>query len=475
MLQITSYFNTLWTQPWVSDPVFGSRWVPEHTITAELSSSSGVRYPSRSVLVSGISQSHIKEMPNSECLLKNRSVTPTDLVFTAALLLGKHLDVRKDGGLPPYFGKVVSTLIMKIRCKFHSQVWSSLLLSEQRSVGFIQEGAAGSWQSCWQSNSLCLPVWGKLVGFRKSLVEKSINSHFFELQFGFRNEWHKDHTCTIACWYLLGHGQFPGYNGRLFRYKRSCYVRGVNSSARILLSPPQTVDCLWTASGSPLKCSSPKHPSQRNQLMDTKDLPSTVPQDLQAGRRSSGAVTHEWLCWDGPSQWRTASWRGWWCCMSMGLPHSLLLKLPWMHPPFSHFLKHSQDSTDAAHPLWHPLDCHLRHEPYIALQPTICALQAKGGLCISRITISALTAQHAFLQTLSEVCRYERYFLNNISISYILKKKWIFSQPTYSKPKEMLCTLWGYKGAQTEQWNWGGKAKQQWEGAAPCRAGAESK
>lgn len=147
----------------------------------------------------------------------------------------------------------------------------------------------------------------------------------------------------------------------------------------------------------------------------------------------------------------------------------------WMHPPFSHFLKHSQDSTDAAHPLWHPLDCHLRHEPYIALQPTICALQAKGGLCISRITISALTAQHAFLQTLSEVCRYERYFLNNISISYILKKKWIFSQPTYSKPKEMLCTLWGYKGAQTEQWNWGGKAKQQWEGAAPCRAGAESK
>lgn len=306
MLEITSYFNTLWTQPWVSDPVFGSRWVREHTITAELSSSSGVRYPSRSVLVSGISQSHIKEMPNSECLLKNRSVTPTDLVFTAALLLGKHLDVRKDGGLPPYFGKVVSTLIMKIRCKFHSQVWSSLLLSEQRSVGFIQEGAAGSWQSCWQSNSLCLPVWGKLVGFRKSLVGKSINSHFFELQFGFKNEWHKDHTCTIACWYLLGHRQFPGYNGRLFRYKRSCYVRGVNSSARILLSPPQTVDCLWTSSGSPLKCSSPKHPSQRNQLMDTKDLPSTVPQDLQAWRRSSGAVTHEWLCWDGPSQWRRA-------------------------------------------------------------------------------------------------------------------------------------------------------------------------
>lgn len=65
----------------------------EHTITAELSSSSGVRYPSRSVLVLGISQSHIKEMPNSECLLKNRSVTPMHVVFTAALLLGKHLDV----------------------------------------------------------------------------------------------------------------------------------------------------------------------------------------------------------------------------------------------------------------------------------------------------------------------------------------------------------------------------------------------
>lgn len=108
----------------------------------------------------------------------------------------------------------------------------------------------------------------------------------------------------------------------------------------------------------------------------------------------------------------------------------------WMHPPFSHFLKHSQDSTDEAHPLWHPLDCRLRHEPYIALQPTICALQAKGGLCISRITISALTAQHAFLQTLSEVCRYERYFLNNISISYILKKNESFLSPHTANQKK---------------------------------------
>lgn len=71
MPEITSYFSTLWTQPWVFDPVFGSRW-REPAITAELSSSSGVHYPSRSVLVSGISQSHIKEMPDGECLLKNK-------------------------------------------------------------------------------------------------------------------------------------------------------------------------------------------------------------------------------------------------------------------------------------------------------------------------------------------------------------------------------------------------------------------
>lgn len=110
MLEITSFFSTLWTQPWVSDPVFGSWWVCEHAITAELSSSSGVRYPSRSVLVLSISQSHVKEIPNSECLLKNRSVIPVYVVSTAALLLGKQLDVRKDEASHLILGKLYPSL-----------------------------------------------------------------------------------------------------------------------------------------------------------------------------------------------------------------------------------------------------------------------------------------------------------------------------------------------------------------------------
>lgn len=46
--------------------------------------------------------------------------------------------------------------------------------------------------------------------------------------------WHKDHTCCVARWYLLGHGQFSDFSGGPLRYDSSC--RGaVNSSGEHML------------------------------------------------------------------------------------------------------------------------------------------------------------------------------------------------------------------------------------------------
>lgn len=62
--------------------------------------------------------------------------------------------------------------------------------------------------------------------------------------------WHKDHTCCVARWYLLGHGQFSDFSGGPLRYDSSC--RGaVNSSGEHML-PLHISECLWPPPGSSL-------------------------------------------------------------------------------------------------------------------------------------------------------------------------------------------------------------------------------
>lgn len=102
--------------------------------------------------------------------------------------------------------------------------------------------------------------------------------------------WHKNHTCCVAPWYLLGHGQFPDFSGSPFRYDRSCH--GAVNSSEEHVAPPHFRECLWTPPGSSLTqnpflkelAGDPAHRFLQQSAWGPASMEKTVKQELASTR-----------------------------------------------------------------------------------------------------------------------------------------------------------------------------------------------